>query len=138
MPEYLFVYGTLRSEIAPSWFNLLAQNWPRIGAGYTHGRLYDFGEYPGGRLDAGCDESIIGEVLELPEGDSLADGLDALDRYEGINGEDQGASSFVRTRCNVILENRHEIECWIYVYNGEIASANLIESGDYLGNRSHS
>src|SRR5262245_36325106 len=127
MTEYLFVYGTLRSKIAPSWFNLLAQNWPRIGAGYTHGHLYDFGEYPGGLLDGGCDERIIGEVLELPGGDSLAEALEALDRYEEVSGEDQGASSFVRTRCRVILENRHEIECWIYAYNGEIASAKLIE-----------
>jgi gamma-glutamylcyclotransferase (GGCT)/AIG2-like uncharacterized protein YtfP len=138
MAGYLFVYGTLRSEIAPSWFNLLAQNWLRIGAAYTRGYLYDFGEYPGALLDAGCDASIIGEVLELPGGDSLVEALDALDRYEGINFEDQGASSFVRTRCHVILENRHEIECWVYVYNGEIASVKLIESGDYLGNRSHS
>lgn len=137
MAEYLFVYGTLRPEIAPEWFKLLAENWPRIGPASTCGKLYDCGEYPGGILEAASGRRILGEVLALPEGDSYLEALAALDRYEGFNQEEQSASWFVRTKCHVILANLDTIECWIYVYNGETASAQLIESGDYLGHRSY-
>jgi gamma-glutamylcyclotransferase (GGCT)/AIG2-like uncharacterized protein YtfP len=135
MAEYLFVYGTLRPELVPPDFGGGVQRMRRIGATYAHGHLYDLGEYPGAILDANCDRRIIGEVLELPDGES---NLAALDHYEGFDRNDRGASLFVRTVCHVILENGEEIECWVYVYNGEIASVKLIESGDYLGNRSHS
>jgi gamma-glutamylcyclotransferase (GGCT)/AIG2-like uncharacterized protein YtfP len=135
MAEYLFVYGTLRPELAPPDLEGLVQRLPRIGAAYARGHLYDLGKYPGAILDADCDRRIIGEVLELPDDESI---LAALDHYEGIHRNEHEVSLFVRTECNVILEHGEEIECWIYVYHGEIASAKLIESGDYLGNRSHS
>jgi gamma-glutamylcyclotransferase (GGCT)/AIG2-like uncharacterized protein YtfP len=134
MAEYLFAYGSLRPELAPSDLKGLVQRMRRIGAAYAHGHLYDLGEYPGAILDANCDRRIIGEVLELPDNGSI---LAALDLYEGFDSNDRDASLFVRTEYHVILENGEEIECWVYVYNGEIASVKLIESGDYLGNRSH-
>jgi gamma-glutamylcyclotransferase (GGCT)/AIG2-like uncharacterized protein YtfP len=135
MAEYLFVYGTLRSNLVPQDLRGLVQQMRRIGAAYAHGHLYDLGEYPGAIIDADCDRRIIGEVLELTDSESI---LTALDHYEGFDSNDRGASLFVRTGCHVILENGEGIECWVYVYNGEISSAKLIESGDYLGNRSHS
>jgi gamma-glutamylcyclotransferase (GGCT)/AIG2-like uncharacterized protein YtfP len=135
MAEYLFAYGSLRPELAPSDLNGLVQRMRRIGAAYAHGHLYDLGQYPGAVLDADCGRRIIGEVLELPDNESI---LAALDHYEGFDRNDRNASLFVRTECHVILENGEEIECWVYVYNGEISSAKLIETGDYLGNRCHS
>jgi gamma-glutamylcyclotransferase (GGCT)/AIG2-like uncharacterized protein YtfP len=135
MAERLFVYGTLRDQIVPPDLRGLVQQMRRIGAAYAHGHLYDLGEYPGAILDADCDGRIIGEVLDLPDNESI---LAALDHYEGFDRNDRDASLFVRTECHVILETGEEIECWVYLYNGKIASAKLIESGDYLGNRSHS
>jgi gamma-glutamylcyclotransferase (GGCT)/AIG2-like uncharacterized protein YtfP len=135
MAEYLFVYGTLRSNLVPPDLRGLVQQMRRIGAAYAHGHLYDLGEYPGAIFDTDCDRRIIGEVLELTDSESI---LAALDHYEGFDRNDRGASLFVRNECHVILENGEGIECWAYVHNGEISSAKLIESGDYLGNRSHS
>jgi gamma-glutamylcyclotransferase (GGCT)/AIG2-like uncharacterized protein YtfP len=135
MAEYLFVYGSLRHQLVPPDLKGLVLQLRRIGAAYTRGHLYDLGEYPGAILDAGCGRRIIGEVLELTDDESI---LSALDRYEGFDPDDPGAGLFVRTDCHVILENGEEIECWVYVYNGEISSAKLIESGDYLGLTSHS
>jgi gamma-glutamylcyclotransferase (GGCT)/AIG2-like uncharacterized protein YtfP len=136
MAEYLFVYGTLRSQLVPPDLSGLVGQLRRFGAAaYTRGHLYDLGTYPGAVLDSDCDRRIIGEVLELPGDKSV---LAALDRYEGIDGNQPDAGLFVRTECHVILDNGQAIECWIYVYNGEISSEKLIESGDYLGNRSHS
>lgn len=133
--KYLFVYGTLRSQLVPPDLRGLVQELRRFGVAYTRGHLYDLGTYPGAILDADWDRRIIGEVLELPDDQSV---LAALDHYEGIEGNQPGASLFVRTECQVMLDNGQSIECWIYVYNGEISSEKLIESGDYLGNRSHS
>jgi gamma-glutamylcyclotransferase (GGCT)/AIG2-like uncharacterized protein YtfP len=135
MAEYLFVYGTLRSKLVPPDLRGLVEQLREIGAAYTRGHLYDLGKYPGAILDANCDRRIIGEVLELPDDKSV---LAALDHYEGFDGNNRDAGLFVRTECHVILDNGEEIECWVYVYNGEIASAKLIESGDYLGIKSHS
>jgi gamma-glutamylcyclotransferase (GGCT)/AIG2-like uncharacterized protein YtfP len=135
MAEYLFVYGSLRSQLVPPDLKGLVQQMRRIGAAYTHGHLYDLGQYSGAILDADCDRRIIGEILELPDDESI---LAALDHYEGFDSNNHEACLFVRTQCHAILENGEDIECWIYAYNGEIASAKLIESGDYLEYRSHS
>ncbi len=135
MAEYLFVYGTLRSQLVPPDLSGLVQQLRRFGAASARGHLYDLGMYPGAILDADCDNRIIGEILELPDDKSV---LAALDHYEGIDGKQPDAGLFVRTECHAILDNGQAIECWVYVYNGEISSEKLIESGDYLGNRSHS
>jgi gamma-glutamylcyclotransferase (GGCT)/AIG2-like uncharacterized protein YtfP len=135
MAEYLFVYGSLRSELVPSDLKGLVQQMRRIGPAYAHGHLYDLGEYSGAILDTDCDGRIIGEALELPDDNSV---LAVLDHYEGFDGDNHDACLFVRAKCHVILQNGEEIECWVYAYHGEIGSAKLIESGDYLGYRSHS
>jgi gamma-glutamylcyclotransferase (GGCT)/AIG2-like uncharacterized protein YtfP len=132
--EYLFVYGTLIPELAPAEIEGVVRRLGRVGPGFTRGLLYDLGEHPVADFDDGSDGRIFGEVLELPDDASV---IDALDRYEGFDREDEAASWFVRTKCHVILESGDETECWVYVYNGEIASAKFIESGDYLGYRSH-
>jgi len=129
MPEHLFVCGTLRSGLAPDEVAGLMRRMLRIGAASVPGRLYDLGDYPGAVLDPDCDAKIIGEVFQLPDdGASLA----ALDAYEGIDPQDSGRSLFVRREAEITLEVGAKLQCWIYVYNGQVGSAPLITSGDYL------
>lgn len=128
-PEHLFVCGTLRSGLVPDEVAGLMGRAPRIGVASVPGRLYDLGDYPGAVLDPDCNTKIIGEVFQLPD-DGAA--LAALDAYEGIDPENPDDSLFVRREAEITLEGGANLNCWIYVYNRQVASATLITSGDYL------
>lgn len=132
MSEYLFVYGTLRPNLAPAEVAGLVRRLLRIGAASAPGRIYDPGAYPGAILDPNCDTKIIGEVFQLPDD---AETLAAVDVYEGFDPHDLKMSLFVRRKCEVTLEGDAKLECWIYVYNRQVASTTLITSGDYLWHR---
>jgi len=132
MPEHLFVCGTLRSGLAPDEVAGLMRNMHRIGVAFVPGRLYDLGEYPGAILDPNCETKVIGEVFQLPD-DGAA--VEALDAYEGIDPQDPDGSMFVRREAEITLEDGAKLQCWIYVYNREVASSTLITSGDYLWHR---
>ncbi len=127
MPEHLFVCGTLRSGLVPEEVAGLMGSMRQIGAASVRGRLYDLGEFPGAVLDPNCEAKIIGEVYRLPDDDAT---LAALDAYEGIDS--LSSNMFVRRRAEITLEGGETLECWIYVYNWEIASATLIANGDYV------
>jgi len=132
MPEHLFVCGTLRSGLAPDEVAGLMRSMHRIGVASVPGRLYDLGDYPGAVLDPTCESKIIGEVFQLPD-DGAA--VEALDAYEGIDPQDPDAGMFVRREAEITLEDGAKLQCWIYVYNREVASSTLITSGDYLWHR---
>ena len=73
MPEYLFVYGTLRPGMAPRRLAHLMKKMRYMGRASTPGRLYDLDAYPGAVLDPDCDTEIKGEVFQLPDdGETLA------------------------------------------------------------------
>src|SRR5437588_543686 len=128
MSEYLFVYGTLRPELAPDEVADAVHQLRRIGAATVRGQLYDLGEYPGAILDASANTTISGEVFELPDDQTV---LAALDEYEGFNPNDSEASLFVRIKCQVTLSDGRKLESWIYVYNRSPEQMPLLTSGDY-------
>ncbi len=127
--DYLFVYGTLRSELVPPHLRQILNESSRIGTGTVRGQLYDLGQYPGAQLDASAETLIVGEVFALLESRPA---LAVLDYYEGFDPADPEASLFIRTKCQVELNDNRQLECWIYVYNQPLVSAPLIISGDYL------
>lgn len=131
MPEYLFVYGTLRPACAPSALQPLLAKWRPSGAGSVVGTLYDLGEYPGAVLLPTGESRVFGEVFELAD---AAAAFLALDEYEGFIAEQPAASLFLRTRCEVTLADDRRLSAWIYVYNQSLATATQIPSGDYLRN----
>jgi gamma-glutamylcyclotransferase (GGCT)/AIG2-like uncharacterized protein YtfP len=132
MPEYLFVYGTLRPGMAPRRLAHLMKKMRYMGRASTPGRLYDLDAYPGAVLDPDCDTEIKGEVFQLPDdGETLA----ALDTYEGFDARYPASSLFVRRRCRVTLKDDSKLVCWIYVYNWQVSPEALIRSGDYLFHR---
>lgn len=134
MPEYLFVYGTLRPGMAPRKFARLVEGMGYLGKASTPGRLYDLDAYPGAIIDPDCDTQIRGEVFQLPDDDGGA--LAALDAYEGFDARYPESSLFVRRRCKVTLkEDGSRLACWIYVYNWQVSPDALIRSGDYLFHR---
>ena len=119
MPEYLFVYGTLRRGSDNKFALLLAERAQFVGAARVAGLLYDFGRYPGAVKSDQSDGWVQGEVYRLSDTEVLT----LLDEYEG--------PEFERSRVSVAGIQ----ECWIYWYVGP-ATGRLIVSGDWL-KRSH-
>jgi gamma-glutamylcyclotransferase (GGCT)/AIG2-like uncharacterized protein YtfP len=127
-PSYLFVYGTLLPGRAPAVIAEVVDRLRVVGPGTVAGRLYDLGPYPACALDGDCGRLIHGVVLEIPDAGVLA----RLDWYEGYAAHDEaGASLFLRTTCDVTLDNGRSVPAWVYVYNRDLSRARLIEGGRY-------
>ncbi len=132
MPEYLFVYGTLRKElvkqVSPE-LQAIMQSLRFISTGQIQGELFNLGAYPGAIVGAAFQTKIVGEVYELPESHNT---LDILDVYEGFIPGELEASLFARSAEAITLADGRQLECWMYLYNDWVATGSLIESGDYV------
>ena len=117
----VFVYGTLRAGGS----NDIRRYWPaprRIGAAVIAGCLYDFGDWPGLRLDG--TGSVMGEVWRIDP--SVEPLLDAL---EGIRPDGSGD---YRKRQVAVQVGSHSINCLVYEIQADrIAGRALIPGGDW-------
>ena len=128
MSEYLFSYGTLLPQHAPSEVGGIVSKLRHFGEGTVRGVLYDLGDYPGAVLDPSSDKRILGTVFRLPEDPNI---LVEFDRYEGFNPSTPGTSLFLRKRYPVELATGPTLECWIYDYNGKRVGAPVVTNGRY-------
>jgi gamma-glutamylcyclotransferase (GGCT)/AIG2-like uncharacterized protein YtfP len=132
MPDYLFVYGTLRQELVGKTSRDLAalmKSLLFVGRGKIQGQLYDLGDYPAAIVGAEFNTRIVGEIYELPEPQGT---LEILDAYEGFIPGELEASLFARIKEPVTLEDGRQLQCWIYVYNDWVSTGRLISDGNYL------
>jgi gamma-glutamylcyclotransferase (GGCT)/AIG2-like uncharacterized protein YtfP len=131
MPElpYLFVYGTLRAAAGTEWSRSLAAASRFVGAGRTHGALFDLGGYPGMTVRAGEDAWVRGEVCLLNDPSSM---LPSLDTYEGCSPGNPLPHEFERQVVTVTLDNGQAVEAWAYIYTLETRDKKRITSGNYL------
>jgi gamma-glutamylcyclotransferase (GGCT)/AIG2-like uncharacterized protein YtfP len=129
MKQFLFTYGTLSTGQAPSSVVSLMKSLKRHGKGYIRGRLYDLGDFPGVVLSESPRNKVFGDIFELPTDGSI---LKQIDRYEEFSPRKPKSSLFVRKRVPVKLDNGEQIECWTYVYNGQVPRTRRISSGNYL------
>jgi gamma-glutamylcyclotransferase (GGCT)/AIG2-like uncharacterized protein YtfP len=112
----LFIYGTLHPERAPASIAPTARLLRSLGRATIHGRLYDFGEYPGVVLTSNPSEVVRGELFRLPE-DQAAAALARLDEYEDYRPSDPETSLFLRERVEATMEDGSRIACWVYTCN---------------------
>ena len=126
MPEYLFTYGTLLPGHAPAAMTSAAGRLRPIGEGRVQGALYDFGPYPGAILDAASEHIILGTVYELPADPAV---LSQLDKYEDCYPDAPALSQYLRVLHPVVLASGETLDCWMYVYNRNVRSARIVESG---------
>jgi gamma-glutamylcyclotransferase (GGCT)/AIG2-like uncharacterized protein YtfP len=122
MTDYLFVYGTLKPEVAPAEIAAVMRQLRSLGSGTIRGFLYDLGEYPGVRLDSSGGE-VEGEIVEFND----AAILKPLDAYEGYYPEAPGKSLFVRRRCHAYLKEGN-LFSWVYEYNRQPPSSRQIST----------
>jgi gamma-glutamylcyclotransferase (GGCT)/AIG2-like uncharacterized protein YtfP len=115
LPEYLFVYGTLRRGSNNKFALMLADRAQLVGPARVPGLLYDFGQYPGAVKGEQGDHWIHGEVHWAADPELLT----LLDDYEGPEFE------------RAIVSVTGVQECWIYWYVGP-ETGRLIASGDWF------
>lgn len=127
MKDYLFAYGTLAEDPAPSEIAATMKQLKFVGEGFVLGRLYDMGEYPGAVLDD-TGNKVFGKIFEFV-GNSGA--LDQLDKYEGFEAKQPVTSLFVRKRNMIMRANQPPLTGWVYEYNGDVKSASIIKTGRY-------
>ncbi len=125
MKQYLFIYGTLLPDIAPSEIVNASNKLRYIGKGFVYGRLYDLGDYPAAVLNSGG--KIFGRVYRLPEDENI---LPEFDKFEGYSPDNLPKSLYLRKKVRVFLMDK-TLSCWVYEYNQDISNAVAIESGDY-------
>jgi gamma-glutamylcyclotransferase (GGCT)/AIG2-like uncharacterized protein YtfP len=127
MAEYLFSYGTLLPENAPTEIAGVVSKLRPIGQGTAKGVLYDVGDYPGAVFDPNSAKNIVGTVFRVP--DSIV--WNQLDDYEGFDPSFPSTSLFIRRLYPIYLSSGRAIDCWVYEYNGERTGLPILTSGVY-------
>ncbi len=128
MSDFLFAYGTLQPDYAPSAIAHVVARLELIGKGTVHGVLYDLGGYPGAVLDNSSKRKIHGVVLQLPEDAGIWRELDAYEEFDPASPE---TSPFVRILQPVELATSDTRQCWVYVFNGDPGPARVLPEGSY-------
>lgn len=128
MSEYLFTYGTLRSNENQPMVNFLKENSILKGMGVlSNAILYLVDWYPAMIKSNNEKDVVIGDVLQLKNKDAWL----TLDEYEGI-GVGEPPYEYRREKIKATVKGEI-IECWAYFYNLPLTDeAKQIESGDFL------
>jgi gamma-glutamylcyclotransferase (GGCT)/AIG2-like uncharacterized protein YtfP len=128
MADHLFLYGTLRPDLARGELAALVQPLRSLGQATMRGRLYDLGPYPAAVLDDAADSQLVGQVVALPDDPAL---LARLDAYEGFDPHRPAESLYLRVRREATLGDGRVLDCWVYAYNRHPGAAPQVPSGDY-------
>jgi gamma-glutamylcyclotransferase (GGCT)/AIG2-like uncharacterized protein YtfP len=126
MPEYLFVYGTLRRLSPHPMARFLAERARFVGEGTVAGRLYNLGRYPGMIETASGDGRVVGDVYELVD---ATETLRELDAYE--HAESPQPSYFERGHAQVTMADGLKLAAMIYWFRGHVEKTQWIASGNY-------
>ncbi len=124
----LFVYGQLRRGQIGHQRLGLEQRTDWLGPARIHGRLYDFGDYPG--LILGGDGIVHGEVLAFADPALWT----VLDAYEDYDPERSEASEYRRVEVELLGGAGR---AWTYEYNRSVEDRPLIVSGVWRAGQDH-
>src|SRR5947207_1608067 len=125
MPDFLFVYGTLRRLSRHPMARSLGEQARFMGQGSVAGRLYNLGRYPGMTAAACAADRVVGDVYQLADEDTIRE----LDRYE--NAESPLPSYFERGPAEVRLTDGRLLQAMVYWFRGHVDETQRIASGDY-------
>ena len=129
MSAYLFVYGTLRTDVGHPMHRVLIASAGLAGQATYRGRLYDLGRYPAAVPDNTGRWHILGELYRMREPEPL---LHALDEYEGCAPGDPEPRQYRRELQPVLTQSGESVAAWMYLYNRPLRAARQFFSGDYL------
>jgi len=126
-PRHLFVYGTLMRRSRSPYAQLLRARAQFVGEGWTPGRLYHLGRFPGAVFGDDCTTRVYGELFLLRSGTLLA----ALDAYEGCGGQGTKPDLFYRDVVEVRLTRGGMLPAWVYPFAGAVRGRTLVASGRF-------
>ena len=128
MPEYLFVYGTLRKGYDLKLKDKVSDHLQYVGQAKVGASMYNIGRYPGAVRSSKGDE-IIGDVFLL---DNPSRVLKILDKYEGIPEGKERDAEFIRKKNRVWLRSGKYVDAWVYWYNFTTEKKLKIKYKNYL------
>jgi len=128
--EFIFVYGTLRKQMASSKHHLLAKHCEYFSEGVMQGALYEVCGYPGAIESSDANDKVFGELYKMLDQQSL---LERLDEYEECSGSFPMPHEYSRKLLSVELTGGGSVVAWVYLYNHDVSNLRQIISGDYLG-----
>jgi len=128
MPDYLFVYGTLRKNYDLKLKDRVKVDLRYVGQAKVGASLYDLGRYPGA-VKNNKGQEVVGDVFLLRDPDRV---LRILDKYEGIPEGGAPDAEFVRKKGRVRLRSGQQVNAWIYWYNFDPKEKRPIHYKDYL------
>lgn len=129
---HVFVYGTLRAGEANDLRVAAAKRGipepELLGTDTLHGRLYDFGAYPGLVLDP-TGTAVRGDVYRIDA--ALVPVLDEIEEvYPG------GDALFLRENHAVVMLGSEPVDCIVYPVSPQhIAGRPVITGGDWVAHR---
>ncbi|HEV7487226.1 MAG TPA: gamma-glutamylcyclotransferase family protein [Thermoanaerobaculia bacterium] len=129
-PTQLFVYGTLRRDLAHEMFHLLARTARFVDEARVAGRLYDLGDYPGMTLSPNG-SYVKGEIYDV-RSDQWERVIQRLDEYENCREDDPEPHEYRRELVHAELPSGQTVQAWAYVLNRPAQGLREIVSGDYL------
>ena len=128
--EFLFVYGTLKSDMNNDMYHLLAKNARFIDDAVWNGKLYQVEDYPGAVPSNNPIDKVYGELYTLNNPERI---LPALDKYEECSDKFPEPTLFKRIRGDVktLSDKGKIVKTWIYIYNLPIDNLEQIKSGNF-------
>ncbi len=134
-PEYLFVYGTLRSDIPSSMSKFLRRRAALVGKATAAGRILDLGGYPGFVSGGG---TVKGELYKI-NAEEAEETWQLLDSYEGVSG--LATEDYRKITIEVRVAGGGQFRATTYEYQQSVSGRAEIPHGDYppfyRGNAAH-
>ena len=129
MPDYLFVYGTLRQNANHPMHQQLAPHARFVAMAHYQARLYQVSYYPGAVPSSDAADQVVGELYQLVRPEQL---LPLLDSYEECGPGFSQPQEYRRELQQVTLHNGESVSAWVYIYNRDTSGLTRIASGDFL------
>ena len=123
--DYLFVYGTLKSDATNIHAKSFHQQANYIGEAKRQGCLYLVSYYPGAVPSFDKENFVYGELWQL---NTPCSTLEVLDLYEECSELNPLPHEYKRSFESVWL-GQTLLNAWVYIYQKDTSSLNRIISG---------
>jgi gamma-glutamylcyclotransferase (GGCT)/AIG2-like uncharacterized protein YtfP len=127
--EFIFVYGTLRKQMASDMHRILANHCEYFSDGVMNGALYEVCRYPGAIESRDANDKVFGELYKMLDRKRV---LALLDEYEECGEWFPKPHEYSRKQLSIELSGGGLVVAWVYLYNHDVSKLQRIISGDYL------
>jgi gamma-glutamylcyclotransferase (GGCT)/AIG2-like uncharacterized protein YtfP len=128
--EFIFVYGTLRKQIASDMYHVMANHCEYFSEGVMQGTLYEVCGYPGAIESSDANDKVSGELYEMLDRKLV---LALLDEYEECSESFSMPHEYSRKPISIELIGGGSVVAWVYLYNHDVSNLRQIISGVYFG-----